>query len=187
LLAKLGVDPPYLLVGHSWGGALARYHAAAYPDDIAGILYLDPTDVTLTERDQIAIFESFGAGEAAYTTFTRLMETAMASAPGPIRSESDVILGILRSDPETREPGAMPDVPVSVIVAGRVNAPPQGLVPFDAQRYADAMQQSQVRRLGNWVRGAGRFHVARNAGHFVHADDPRLVIDEVRWLLAANR
>lgn len=187
LLEHLGVQPPYLLIGHSWGGALTRYHAEAYPDDIAGILYIDPTDVTLTERDQIAMFESFGAGEAEYAAFTRLMETAMANAPGPMKSESDVILSILRSDSETRGLLSAPEVPTSVIVAGRVSPPPQSLVPFDAERYAAAMHESQVRRLQTWVRGGGRFHIARNAGHTVHADDPRLVIDEVRQLLFANR
>lgn len=183
MLERLDVRPPYFLIGHSWGGALAHYHAGQYPDDIAGVLYIDPTDITLTERDRIAIFESFGAGEAEYAAFDRLMEAAMANAPAPMRAESDVILNLLRSDFETRGIVRAPDVPTSVIVAGRVSAPPQKLVPFDAARYAEAMHASQVSRLEAWVRAGGRLLIARNAGHIVHADDPELVVGEVRRLL----
>jgi pimeloyl-ACP methyl ester carboxylesterase len=48
LLAELGVEPPFVLVGHSWGGALARYFAGIHPEDVDGVLYLDPTDITLS-------------------------------------------------------------------------------------------------------------------------------------------
>ena len=34
---------PYVLVGHSIGGLNARLHAARHPDDLAGIVFVDPT------------------------------------------------------------------------------------------------------------------------------------------------
>jgi pimeloyl-ACP methyl ester carboxylesterase len=42
LLATLGIRPPYLLVGHSLGGAYARRHAQLHPDEVAGLVLLDP-------------------------------------------------------------------------------------------------------------------------------------------------
>jgi pimeloyl-ACP methyl ester carboxylesterase len=42
LLVTAGVGPPYLLVGHSFGGLVARLYASRYPADLAGLVLLDP-------------------------------------------------------------------------------------------------------------------------------------------------
>ena len=41
LLAKAGVPRPYVMVGHSMGGALVRTFAAEYPNDVAGVVLVD--------------------------------------------------------------------------------------------------------------------------------------------------
>jgi pimeloyl-ACP methyl ester carboxylesterase len=33
---------PYMLVGHSWGGLIARLFASTYPDEVAGLVLVDP-------------------------------------------------------------------------------------------------------------------------------------------------
>jgi len=38
LLAKAGEGPPYLLVGHSWGGILARAFIFTYPREVVGLV-----------------------------------------------------------------------------------------------------------------------------------------------------
>jgi pimeloyl-ACP methyl ester carboxylesterase len=42
LLQHAGVPGPYLLVGHSSGGPYVRVFAARYPDEVAGMVLLDP-------------------------------------------------------------------------------------------------------------------------------------------------
>ena len=42
-LQKLGLPGPYLLVGHSYGGLTSRVFAAAYPDEISGLVLVDPS------------------------------------------------------------------------------------------------------------------------------------------------
>src|SRR5207245_3115478 len=32
---------PYVLVGHSWGGLIARLFASTYPDDVSGLVLVD--------------------------------------------------------------------------------------------------------------------------------------------------
>jgi len=182
LLSEIGVAPPYVLVGHSWGGALVRYFAGDHPDEVAGILYLDPMDVTLTKADMVALFQSIGAGAAEYEAFTAIMQRALSDAPAPLRAEAAVVMELLEGDPGRRALPAAPRVPSSVIVAGKVAVPPQNGMPFDAKAYAEAMHESQVRRLRSWVVDGGTFQLATGSGHFIHADAPDLVIAEIRRL-----
>jgi hypothetical protein len=51
------------MVGHSWGGAIVRYFVGNHSTGVVGVLYLDPTDITLTTADLISMFDSIGAGK----------------------------------------------------------------------------------------------------------------------------
>lgn len=42
-LRNAGVPPPYILVGHSFGGPMNRVFAGMYPGDVAGLVLVDPT------------------------------------------------------------------------------------------------------------------------------------------------
>ena len=42
-LPAAGMAPPYILVGASLGGPYIRIYAAMYPDDVAGMVLVDPT------------------------------------------------------------------------------------------------------------------------------------------------
>lgn len=41
VLAAAAVDPPYVLVGASFGGMIVTYYAATHPDDVVGVVLLD--------------------------------------------------------------------------------------------------------------------------------------------------
>jgi pimeloyl-ACP methyl ester carboxylesterase len=43
LLKAAGLPPPYIVIGHSWGGLLARLFAHAYPRETAGAVLVDAT------------------------------------------------------------------------------------------------------------------------------------------------
>ena len=42
LLQNADLPPPYVLVGHSYGGLTSRLFAARFPDDVCGLILLDP-------------------------------------------------------------------------------------------------------------------------------------------------
>jgi pimeloyl-ACP methyl ester carboxylesterase len=42
VLDEAGIPKPWILVGHSYGGLLCRLHASLYPNDIAGLVLVDP-------------------------------------------------------------------------------------------------------------------------------------------------
>jgi len=49
LLAEAGLPGPYVLVGHSLGGVIARLYAIRYPDEVAGMVLVDSTHEFLKE------------------------------------------------------------------------------------------------------------------------------------------
>ena len=49
-LDHAGLEPPYILVGHSIGGSYIRVFAARYPDEVVGLVLVDPTLEGPTER-----------------------------------------------------------------------------------------------------------------------------------------
>ena len=42
MLDAAGIRPPYVLVGHSFGGLVMRRYALLFPDDVAGMVLVDP-------------------------------------------------------------------------------------------------------------------------------------------------
>jgi pimeloyl-ACP methyl ester carboxylesterase len=61
LLTSAGTSPPYILVGHSFGGLLIRAYANFYPQDVAGLVFVDPVclctwaDCGTRERNRLAV------------------------------------------------------------------------------------------------------------------------------------
>ena len=39
---RAGLKPPFILVGHSFGGLVMRRYALLYPDEVAGVVLIDP-------------------------------------------------------------------------------------------------------------------------------------------------
>lgn len=49
-LRKAGIEGPYVLVGHSFGGTLNRMYAEMYPEEVVGMVLLDSSHPEQTER-----------------------------------------------------------------------------------------------------------------------------------------
>ncbi len=43
LLSRMDLKPPYILVGHSYGGMIMRLYASKFPDEVVGIVLVDST------------------------------------------------------------------------------------------------------------------------------------------------
>ena len=93
LLALADVDGPYVLVGHSSGGAYVKVYAAEYPDQVAGLVLLDaqPSEALTKLPDYPTDYAALRKGMALAPSLARtgamrlFYKTAVAGLP-PERS-----------------------------------------------------------------------------------------------------
>jgi len=147
LLAKAGVPPAYVIVGHSYGGMLARRYSMTYPSDVVGMVFVD------------------SAHEESIWRFR-------AIAPNSIHgiSESDLLRqGFL---PPGQTLNWHEDIPLVVIEHGLPVAdtgdPHKNAV---MEKEMDALDLDLVRRSRY-----GRLVWAKHSHHNVPFDDPDVVI-----------
>jgi pimeloyl-ACP methyl ester carboxylesterase len=80
VLQKAGIKGPYVLVGHSVGGLIARTYAAMYSKEVAGIVLVDSTteDTTLSYQGKIVRVRDSAKGRTVPT-----VQTLATSPPKP--------------------------------------------------------------------------------------------------------
>jgi pimeloyl-ACP methyl ester carboxylesterase len=89
LLARAHVHPPYVVVGHSWGGLIARLFASDYRRNTAGVVLVDATTFPYgtpplpTNREGIDIAASVRESDAV-TTLGNLPLVVLGSNRPPL-------------------------------------------------------------------------------------------------------
>jgi pimeloyl-ACP methyl ester carboxylesterase len=126
LLDRAGEPPPYLLVGHSFGGLVMRVFAARHPDDVVGLVLVDsahPEDwVDPVPKERVKIDRGVRlcrqGGKAARMGLARLAgwlveagalssARALASAVsrgGLSREDEGILAPLWKLPPEARRP-----------------------------------------------------------------------------------
>jgi len=189
VLLQIGADPPYVLVGYSWGGMLARYFGGYYPSDVVGFVFVDPGPlVTESLADNLMPFEAIGAGRPGFESYWSSFNALLARASPAIRAENQVLSGLLQKDLADRDLRRMPAVPMVVVVAAKYLAVPL-TVPFDLQRYFQADLRFRLRVFNEWVLASphGTLVMANNTTHAVPREDPGLIVSAVQRVLGALR
>jgi pimeloyl-ACP methyl ester carboxylesterase len=217
LLEGAAVKPPYILVGHSFGGLVMRRFALNYPDEVASLVLVDPMRIEewppldpakQSELDRgkklfrIAIpVARIGVARLAVTSlFLRSGRTArqLAGAAGAgglhvldrikdevgkmprevwpvvaahwsrpgnfagMRSHVEAVPDTVR-EMQSAEP--IQTIPVLVLTPGK----------------SSPLSDECLRRIGNNVQQV----IAPASAHWIHLDQPDLVIDSIRKMLTA--
>ncbi len=210
LLETAGFPGPYVLVGHSIGGVHMRTYTGMFPDDVVGLVFVDSSHEEQVERLP-------AANPTSLEGQIRILKIVSAIAPfGGVRLLGALGLGaqILNFEflqPELREKaramlywsnlgdlaselGAIPEtmkqarelarplgnMPLAVLTAGSADNPAfqrEGVreVWFELQREI-AMLSTNSKHV-----------IADNSTHYIHEDEPEIVIDAIRWVVEEVR
>lgn len=209
LLAEAGVEEPYVLVGHSFGGALVRLFAHIYPDEVAGMVLVDAgheelfTRITAWRKAtgyMLALYRVLDPlnSVGALALITRSLPDrglpeeeaaryrAILAATGYCRTAIAEVESFEQNLAELRATNnrGLGDMPLIVISRGLWDTLP-GISDDDNEKAWQAWQQMQSELAA--LSTNSKHVIAEQSGHFVQLQQPQLVIDAVREVVEANR
>lgn len=203
-LNQSGIKPPYVLAAHSISGIEAWYFAAAYPDEVAGVILLD-----CTPPQQILDYGP-DAGKVSLlnrimpilrkTGILRLISTispdTIAKMSQEMRNDFIMVndhyknLDLTLAPILTQNPMVMNEQKnryqnaLAVSTLPFPDTIPLTLIIADKEEYhAYPEYQEQLDMLRSWATQAARGKsVLLNGGHYIHHYDPNGVCNEIRQI-----
>lgn len=194
ILKTLKIAPPYLLVGHSLGGVYVRSFAGFYPNEISGLVFIDPADFTETKNDWNAIFRTLGVpekkiDEMMYNRLYGPRPQVDSLHFGPW-SERMVLNDLRKTDFAEISSLPLPNVPIYFLVGGKFDVPPeQRSKEYDQEAFFHVKNTSNMERWKKLIYSSskgGALIYLTNAGHYIHWDDPKSVSNTIQ-ILVENR
>jgi pimeloyl-ACP methyl ester carboxylesterase len=170
LLRKANIQGPYVLVGHSLGGLNAQLHAAQYPNEVAGLVLVDPSF-----HDMLARFESLISEE------WKPLWNSQFESDAEGMTEADFVT----SCAQVSAAGKILDIPLVVLSAGQpVQLPPQ-FSGFPGVAVVRVMQEGHAVIARASARG--RHIIAADLDHATIHRQPELIVDAIRQVVAEAR
>lgn len=182
LLAAANVRGPFVLVGHSIGGLLARLYTDQFGSDVVGVVLVDPAH-------ESAVLYSLTLGR-----WVRLREQAKDRVvPEPRREgrvstqynpDEDYLAEEFQQLYLSRQANPVPlgNRPLIVLGAGKRPAPPG--TADSLWNVLRAERDEQVRDLAGLSRNS-KFVLDPSSAHAIHHDNPQIVARSIREVLEA--
>jgi pimeloyl-ACP methyl ester carboxylesterase len=204
LLENAGVGGPYVLVGHSFGGANVQLYASEYPKEVAGMVLVDSAlDVRVLDEDLMdatanATPSPLTVKVLAPLGILRLIASEVDSLPRQLAQERSAIYTGTRhlyafSDESatinesiataTDAAPSLGDKPLIVLIAGARQYP--GFTKEQAKRADKQINEFEASRQD--LSENSKLVVAKNSAHYIQWDRPRLVVDAIRQVVDAAR
>ena len=162
-LQNAGIGPPYVLVGHSFGGIYVRVFADMYPKEVAGMVLIDPSQETFDDWTRTH-------QEAKRTA----LDEQIAKASQGVRDESAEVNTSYQQARAAKVPAG---VPVILLTAMKDDTMPAGVRKVWAEKHEE------------WIAKVpgGKHIVVENSGHFIQAEQPQVVIDPIKQVVDQAR
>ena len=161
LLAAAKVPGPYVLLGASYGGLIADMYAAAYPDDIRGMVLLDPVLPGELRAD-------------------RLLRADERIRPNDWKHQTEQLDQLVTFRQALRLVGKEPQVPLAFFVTKKLELPGGEPREREITRTVRAMQHAFVDRFAQ-----GRL-ITLNGPHYMERVFPEAIAAETQKVIAAG-
>jgi len=163
LLRSAGLKPPCVLVGSSLGGIHVRVFAHLYPNDVAGIVLVDPSSedrIARLQAEEPVVWQEIQGDDLK-------METEIKKWPARQRSEYQELNTALQ---QVRAASPLPAVPLVFLTAtGSDSAAGARLATMKLELHHALLQR---------VPGA-KHSVTNKSSHNIPFDQPDLVVDAI--------
>lgn len=205
LLRAAGIPTPYVLVGHSLGGAYARHYAQRFPDEVTGLLLLDPFHEDLLDhapqevREKLERMSRQDLPEASHEQLVQARDRAtpfFAKWPAPVRRPliehhlATWKTGLYESRNvyddvahEIRHAPGLPDVPLIVLTALGYDATQAQLWSEKTLSEVNSIKTTLHQHLAASV-PRGEHRTLDESGHgWLHEEQPESVLQAITDLL----
>jgi pimeloyl-ACP methyl ester carboxylesterase len=207
LLKLAQVPGPYVLVGHSLGGAYARRFSQLYPEDAAGLVMLDPSHEGYATLPPPGLSAQLRQAAGVLKLLPRpsnfyrpLFERMLAAWPEPakttligyhLRAWASSLRESRNLQPQVLDEiaggGPLADIPMIVLVAMGIDP---FMAPFASEpslRELNAAKRTFYEAFAATA-SRGEVRLLEGAGHStIHTDRPEAVAAAIRDVIAAGR
>lgn len=171
-LQSIKAAPPYILVGHSYGGPLIRLYAGLYPSEVSGLVFIDPTDFLWTRQHEEQL-KQISKDTVGWVTDDK-KKFAVLIANDSLSSGYRAELKRMLSDMNTffsdyRSLPSLTDIPVTVYIAYTPRE-------FNKMRVNDFLKLVENNKRGSVI------CLARSP-HFIHYRNPKLIANGIQDVL----
>ena len=171
LLRAAKVPGPYVIVGHSYGGLIARLYASTYPDAVAGLVLEDALSEGLYDGLTPAQRDVLEAINLEPERVDNIRSFAQVTTAPPVRA---MPMAILTAD--------LPPISAADVASGVF--PPSVTVEFvNALWSAQLVAQDRLAKLFPGAR-----HITDvDSHHYIHLEQPLLVAEAIREVVDTLR
>jgi pimeloyl-ACP methyl ester carboxylesterase len=208
LLRSAGVARPFLLVGHSISGVYLRAYAAQYPEDLAGLVFVDgatplqddriPKELVRIQEEQRrqmpwqkllmaigwyriqGLCTSLPPGSEAYAAWIK----ADSCIPAQIDAMANELDAQRASGAETIHAGPFNDLPILILSRDPTVLPSNWPA---AVSKANAVVWNQMQEEAKGLSAHSRRIIAKGSDHYIQNDRPDLVNREIGSFLEMIR
>lgn len=197
LLRSDGLNPPYVLVGHSFGGYVVRNFAALAPEQVAGMVLVESSHPGQHDRlPDVNVREghprkNYPGPMVSVLDHAKLM-SLLAKYPENIRPTMNILLSArrtlhtMRRESSTFSMSAQEVLQVTLPAELPLVVVSRGLQEWENTPLGIAREQTWQRMQVELTQLSRRStHItARFSGHLVHLDEPVVVVDAICRVLA---
>lgn len=155
LLNQARIKPPYIFVGHSFGGVNARLYATEYQNEVCGLVLIDSTPEDYREIFLPTMSQEF---QQAY------------NKQFVYEGNYDEFMESLKQLKESRK---MLNIPLIVLSAGK-----KAHYSEESQELWNEMQKEILEISSN-----SELVIAENSAHYIQNDEPQVVISAIKRLI----